>query len=373
VPSPAFHAFLAAALLLLIVGVVDDAIDVPWPWRVLAQIAAALIMIYGGGIRVEYVGQVFGATPLDLGPWSVPFTVLATVGVINAINMFDGVDGLAGSLCLAALAMLTMAAWYSGNGPLVQYVLPILAVVAVFLGFNMRLPWQRRARIFMGNSGSAFLGLTMAWVAFSLTQNAAHPVSPVLAPWLFAAPLVDCIVLTIRRMKLGRSPFQADRDHIHHLLLEAGFTPAQIALGLTALSCVLGLFAALVLRTNAGTEMHLVAGFAGLIVGYYWLTARRARAVRAFRRLRHSVAGSSDAERRKPASGQVIVAPAATEGKAASAARTRRLRSERAGHWGAGRQPGRLRHAQDRPEAAPCIMPDVASCTGGKDIAPGAD
>jgi UDP-GlcNAc:undecaprenyl-phosphate/decaprenyl-phosphate GlcNAc-1-phosphate transferase len=383
--SPAFMAFLAAGLLLLVVGVIDDAIDVPWPWRILAQTIAALIMIYWGGVRVDYVGQVFTSTPLELGPWAVPFTVLGTIGVINAINMFDGVDGLAGSLCLAALAMLTMAAWYSGNVSLVQYVLPILAVVAVFLVFNMRLPWQRRARVFMGNAGSAFLGLTMAWVAFSLTQNAAHPVSPVLAPWLFAAPLIDCIVLTIRRMKLGRSPFRADRDHMHHLLLEAGFSPSQIALGLTGISCVMGLLAALVLRTNAGTEMHLMMGFLGLVVAYYWLTARRVRAVTAFRRLHERLIGTSRRKAGDAGQGSIAIVRAAVSTPVASvraasgpvdeqdnqrpapgasaacrkstaATRAHRLRDQGSGHARPGRQPARLRRTQERADDATCAV-----------------
>lgn len=290
-PSQEYQAFMAAGLLLIGVGLLDDAYDVPWYWRILAQTIAVLIMIYWGGVRVEYVGLIFSSSPLELGPWAVAFTVIGALGVINAFNMCDGVDGLAGSLCLAALAMFAMAALYAGNAALFSGLLPILAVVGVFLLYNMRFPWQSRARVFMGNAGSAFLGLAMAWAAIRLTQNAAHPVSPALAPWLLAPPLIDCLVLTVRRIKLGRSPFRADRDHMHHLLLDAGFSPAQVAVGLTVLSCTLALVAALVLRTNAGTETHLVIGFAALTLGYYWLTARRIRAVRAFSRLRDTLAG----------------------------------------------------------------------------------
>lgn len=290
-PSQEYQAFLAAGFLLIGVGLLDDAYDVPWYWRILAQTIAVLVMIYWGGVRVEYVGVIFSTTPLELGPWAVPFTLIGALGVINAFNMCDGVDGLAGSLCLAALGMFAIAALYAGNGALFSGLLPILAVVGVFLLYNMRFPWQSRARVFMGNAGSAFLGLAMAWAAIRLTQNTAHPVSPALAPWLLAPPLIDCLVLTVRRIKLGRSPFHADRDHMHHLLLDAGFSPAQVAVGLTVLSCTLALAAALVLRTNAGTETHLVVGFAALTLGYYWLTARRIRAVRAFSQLREAFVG----------------------------------------------------------------------------------
>lgn len=288
--SAMFAAFTAASMLLIVVGLLDDAYDLRWWWRIMSQIAAGLIMVYWGGVRVDYVGPIFTDTPIILGVWAVPFTLFATVGLINAVNMCDGADGVAGSLCLAALLMLAAAALYAGNNQLFAWLLPIISAIAVFLVFNMRFPWQRRAKVFLGNAGSAFLGFTVAWVAFRLTQNTSHPVSPVLAPWLLAAPLIDCLVLIARRLKLGRSPFNADRDHLHHLLLDAGLKPTQVAVGLALLSLFMGLTAALVLRTNLGNETHLVIGFIALAVGYYWLTSRRPRAVKTFKRLRFAIA-----------------------------------------------------------------------------------
>lgn len=283
--SSAHWAYGCGALLLLVVGLLDDAYDLRWTWRVLAQVAAGLIMVYWGGVHVEYVGYFFSDKPIVLGAWAVPFTVFATVGIINAINMCDGSDGLAGSLCLAAVVMIGAAALYAGNQPLFGDLLPIIAAILAFLGFNMRFPWQRRAKVFLGNAGSAFLGYTIAWVVFRLTQNVAHPVSPVLAPWLLAPPLIDCLVLIARRLKMGRSPFVADRDHLHHLLLEAGFSPNLIAVGVTFVSVAMGLAAALVLRTDTGSEGHLVVGFIAVAGGYYWLTARRPRALNWFARV----------------------------------------------------------------------------------------
>lgn len=287
--SPALLAFTAAAVLLMIVGFLDDAYDLRWWWRIVFQVVAALIMIYGGKVQVDYIGPLFSSSPITLGGWAVPFTIFATVGLINAINMSDGADGLAGSLGLVTLLMLAAAAAYAGNTQLLSWLVPIVAAVAVFLLFNMRFPWQRRARVFLGNAGSAFLGLAIAWATFRLTQNAGHPVSPVLAPWFLAAPLIDCLVLIARRLKMGRSPFSGDRDHVHHLLLDAGFTPTQVALGLSAVSVLLGTIAALLLRTNSGNETHLVVGFGGLTLAYYWLTSRRCRAISSFTSLRRAL------------------------------------------------------------------------------------
>jgi len=128
----------------------------------------------------------------------VPFTVFATVGLINAMNMIDGSDGLAGSLGFAALVMLCAAALYAGNLALANRALAVAGAVAGFLFWNLRFPWRTRARTFMGDAGSGFLGLVVAWVAFRLTQNPGHPVTPILAVWLLPIPVMDCLVLIVR-------------------------------------------------------------------------------------------------------------------------------------------------------------------------------
>jgi UDP-GlcNAc:undecaprenyl-phosphate GlcNAc-1-phosphate transferase len=276
----------AAGGLLLVVGALDDRHDLRWYWRVLAQAVAAAMLVYVGDVRVEHLGALTGGENIALGAWAVPFTIVATIGVINAINMCDGADGVAGTLCVTSLALLSAAAWYAGNSTLVLQLVPVLSAMLVFLGFNLRSPWRVRATVFLGNAGSAINGLTLAWIAYRLTQSPAHPVSPVLAPWLLAPPLVDCLVLIGRRLKLGKSPFQADRDHAHHLMLEAGFHPTQVAMVLAATTAMLGIAAALARLAGAFIDPLLVVGFGVLTLGYYWLTARRVRAVGALRRLR---------------------------------------------------------------------------------------
>ena len=102
--SPELTYLLLGMALLLAVGLLDDLRDLRWWVRILAQMVAALGLFYGGGVRVEQLGGVFGFPELTLGPLSLPLTVIATVGLINAINLVDGVDGLAGSLLLVSLA-----------------------------------------------------------------------------------------------------------------------------------------------------------------------------------------------------------------------------------------------------------------------------
>ena len=285
--SVSLLAFCGAGLLLVIVGVYDDLHDIRWYWRILVQAAAALIIIYGGGVQVEQIGPVFGLGEMSLGWLSVPFTVFATIGLINAVNMVDGADGLAGMLGLAALAMLTAASIYAGNTLLAERTSVLCGALAGFLIWNVRLPWRPRAKVFLGNAGSALLGLVIAWVAFRLTQNPGHPVNPVLALWLLPIPVMDCLVLIVRRLQEGRSPFSAGRDHIHHLMQDAGFGPTRAALWLTVFSLGCGLAVGQAMRMDV-PHPALLAAFLLLCVGWYALTRKPERAVAFFRHLRRA-------------------------------------------------------------------------------------
>lgn len=280
--SASFLGFAIGATLLIIVGLLDDMYDVRWYWRILTQVVAALVMVYVGGVQIQQLGPVFGLGEMSLGVLSVPFTVFATVGLINAINMSDGADGLAGLLVAAALVMLMAAAIYSGNTGIGSRLVVMIGAVVAFLAYNMRFPWQPKAKLFMGNAGSAFLGFVIAWVAFRLTQNDGHPVSPLLALWFVPVPVMDTLVLMLRRLRGRRSPFIADRNHIHHLMLEGGFGPTQAALALAFFSLVCGLAASQALRMDVPQPL-LLGAFLAMCVGWYWLTGCRIRAIRMFR------------------------------------------------------------------------------------------
>lgn len=273
------------AVILLIIGVADDLFDLKWYYRFSAQALAALCLIYFDGTKMEFIGPVFGLDPLALGGLSPAFTVVATIGVINALNMADGVDGLAAMLVACCLVMMVAAAAYSGNLILAVVLVIILASVAGFLTFNMRTPWRAKASVFLGNSGSEFLGLIIAWATFKLTQNEAHPVSPILAPFLIALPLIDCIALIVRRGMNGKSPFVADRTHIHHLLLEAGFSVTGTVATLATISILLGATAALTLKSDL-PQLMLVVAFVLMTLSYLAFTLDWAQAVRLVRSLR---------------------------------------------------------------------------------------
>ncbi len=280
-----FLGFVAAAVLLVAVGLLDDKYDLRWWIRVMAQVAAALVMVHVGGVRIDELGAAFGYPGHSLGWMSVPFTVFATVGLINAVNMADGVDGLAGSLVLAALVMFSAAGVYSGNVLIAERSLVLAGAVSAFLWYNLRTPWRPKATLFMGNAGSAFLGFAIAWIAFRLTQSPSHPVNPALALWLLPIPVMDCLVLLLRRMRQRKSPFSADRDHIHHLMLDAGFSPTLICATLVAFSGVCGLAAGQAMRMDVPHPV-IIAAFVVMCIAWYWVTSRRTRALRFLRFVR---------------------------------------------------------------------------------------
>jgi UDP-GlcNAc:undecaprenyl-phosphate GlcNAc-1-phosphate transferase len=263
---------------------------------VLVQVVAALAIFYVGGVRVEQIGNALGFPHHTLGPLSLPLTVFATVGLINAINLIDGVDGLAGSLVFAALLMFCCAALYAGNGMLAGRVLVFAGAVGGFLFWNFRFPGRQRAAVFMGNSGSALLGLVVAWSCFRLTQNPGHPVNPVLALWLLPVPVMDCLVLIVRRLRAGRSPFHAGSDHIHHYLREADFGPFGICAVLVGFSLACGLVAGQAMRLDL-PNVVILGAFLALCAGWYALSARQERAVATFRALRQLLLGNVVAAR----------------------------------------------------------------------------
>jgi UDP-GlcNAc:undecaprenyl-phosphate GlcNAc-1-phosphate transferase len=153
---------------------------------------------------------------------SIPLTIVGMVGVINAVNMTDGVDGLAGGLSIltfGALAYLT----YPTDLAVSQQLITFVAVLLGFLIFNSRFFGRKRAAIFLGDGGSIFIGFAVAWYLISLSQGDHAVIKPVDALWLLAVPLIDTMTIMIRRIRHGRSPFSADREHLHHILMLAGF------------------------------------------------------------------------------------------------------------------------------------------------------
>ncbi|MCG6862624.1 MAG: undecaprenyl/decaprenyl-phosphate alpha-N-acetylglucosaminyl 1-phosphate transferase, partial [Chromatiaceae bacterium] len=228
---------------------------------------------------------------LSLGILAVPVTLFAAVGVMNAVNMADGLDGLAASLVLITITALWVIAWSRGDVRVIGVLGVLGATIFAFLLFNLRL--DGRALVFMGDAGSLFLGFVLAWFLVRLSQGEQRLLAPVTALWLLALPLIDTVSLMVRRMLLGRSPFTADREHFHHILLAAGFSPKQTL----ALMVLLGFTAAgvgLAGHFLGIPERWMLLGFLGLFTLHFWMIMRAWRLKRFLARpLLHAVGTSA--------------------------------------------------------------------------------
>ena len=162
--APAALGFCLAGAVLVAVGALDDVVDLSWKSRIVAQAAAALLLCAFGSV-LRSLSLPEASLTLPLGFLAVPFTVFAVVGLINAVNMIDGVDGLSGSIVTSTLVVMAGLAIWAGDAGLTSHLLVAAAGVVAFLGFNLRVPGRAKAMTFLGNSGSALLGLMLAWAA----------------------------------------------------------------------------------------------------------------------------------------------------------------------------------------------------------------
>lgn len=242
-PSAATAFLLVAGFILLLVGIVDDRYELTASVRFSAQIAAALLMVYGGGVAVTTLGDPLGTGEIYVGSVALIVTVFLTVAMINALNMTDGMDGLAGSLALIALcgiAAVSQDRWVT--------VMSVVggSVALGFLFFNYPVPANRSIRTFMGDAGSTFLGFVIAWLCIGATQSTDSRVSPMVVLCFVAIPLYDLTSCFFRRILAGKSPFAADRNHFHHVLQEARLkrrTILSVLIVAAAVPAVCGLLA----------------------------------------------------------------------------------------------------------------------------------
>lgn len=274
-PIAHLHSLFIGAALLIVVGVLDDLHELSSGVRFFAQIAAALMMVLQGGVILHDLGAIGPQGGMAaLGDWSILLTVFATVGVINALNMSDGIDGLAGSLTLMTALALGFIAWVGGDLSAVRILLLLVMVLIAFLLFNLRLPGQGRALVFMGDAGSMFLGFVLAWFVIDLSQGEARLMTPATALWIFAVPLIDTVTQMLRRILKGRSPFAADREHFHHILLQAGFSARQ-TLGVILLVAVCAALIGLGGLYMGVSEALMFYGFLGVFAVYFLVVVRR--------------------------------------------------------------------------------------------------
>lgn len=231
--------WLLCTLGIVLLGVGDDAEDLSVGLRLLMQAILVLALCIGTGLPLENLGNLLGNGDIHLGLLSYPFTLLIIIGLINSFNMIDGIDGILGTVTLSALLGLVMLFHLPANAPELTLCAIFIAALIPYLLNNLSL-FPFKDKIFMGDAGSMLIGFSLGWLLLEGTQDPdATAFRPVTALWLIALPAMDMARVILQRLRTGRSPFAAGRDHLHHLLLDAGLGKGATLLVMTALAMAL--------------------------------------------------------------------------------------------------------------------------------------
>ena len=210
-------ALLISSIIIVVFGVLDDIRPLRARQKIVPQIAAALIVIVFGGVKITCLGEL--APVSCILPWflSIPLTLMVILGVTNAINLADGLDGLAGGISMLSFVSIAFLAYQCGNLQIAIMSAAFVGGITGFLRYN-----THPAVLFMGDAGSQLLGFVSVVFAIVLTQtNTSY--SKVLVLQLIGFPILDTLTVMVERIVKKQLPFAADRNHFHHKLLQFGF------------------------------------------------------------------------------------------------------------------------------------------------------
>ncbi|MDT0631227.1 MraY family glycosyltransferase [Rubrivirga sp. S365] len=252
------------ALAMVAVGAYDDVHGMGFKPKFAVEVLVAYALLHGG-YRIDLSALPFIGSDVYLGAlYSIPLTILWVVGVINAVNLIDGIDGLASGVVAIAFASMALAFGIRGDLTLVLVALVFVGALAGFLVHNFN-----PASIFMGDSGSLFLGYVLAVYTLSSPANSDPALAPVVPLLALGFPLLDTSLSMARRVAERRGMFAADRDHIHHRMADRMSVPKAVA-ALYLVSAGFGMLAVVASSTGgvgvAMTVAAAVALAAGLIV-----------------------------------------------------------------------------------------------------------
>ncbi|MCF6252173.1 MAG: undecaprenyl/decaprenyl-phosphate alpha-N-acetylglucosaminyl 1-phosphate transferase [Methylococcaceae bacterium] len=241
-----YQQLIIGGLIIVLFGIADDVLEINYKWKFLGQFLAVCYVV-SQGIVIKFVPFM----GMNEAPWyfSYTLTVLFVIGVTNAVNLSDGLDGLAAGIILLSLACIAFFAFFSGGTHIDVMAFAVIGGIVGFLRFN-----THPAIIFMGDTGSQFIGFMAAFLVIVLTQNVSTAFNPALPLLILGLPILDTISVMTQRIKAGKSPFSADKRHIHHKLLVCGFTHEEAVVIIYLLQAFF-LIAAFILRYATDIEV----------------------------------------------------------------------------------------------------------------------
>jgi UDP-GlcNAc:undecaprenyl-phosphate GlcNAc-1-phosphate transferase len=262
--SKAIFTILLPALMVFLLGVYDDVHPVG-PYLKFGVQATAAYMLFAGGLEIINLPVFFGPRHF---PWfvSLPLTVIWVVAITNSFNLIDGLDGLAAGSALFSTMVVFVVALVSHSSVASLITIALAGALCGFLRYNFN-----PATIFLGDSGSLFIGFILSAVALDGAQKAPTIIAVAIPVVSFGLPILETALSVMRRFIAGRPVFTADREHIHHKLLQLGFSQRQAVITLYAVSALFALLS-LFLLWPSGSTLGLVLAVLGLGI---WLGVQR--------------------------------------------------------------------------------------------------
>ncbi len=223
--------------LLILLGVIDDAIELGVVFRLIAQLICCLIVV-GTGLTVNQIGEYYYFGVVNIEPLSVIFTVFCVLGLTNSFNFIDGVDGLCAGLGIITLFSILFFSSILGTDVEFSdfnYIFLIIFTLLIFIYFNI----TNFYKVFLGDAGSMFIGFFISFVLIMVSQGSNPVLNPVLTIWCVTLPVFDLISVVLRRLIKKINPFRPDRTHLHHIFFEAGFSKPKTTSFILLLSVIL--------------------------------------------------------------------------------------------------------------------------------------
>lgn len=244
---------LAGGGAVLLLGLCDDIHGISCYRKLAGQTIAAIIAVYFG-YKVDSIFLPFGLS-LKLGYWALPMSVVWIVGITNAVNLLDGLDGLAAGFSIVVSFFVLLGAVMLQNYETAAVAFILIAASLGFLKYNFA-----PAKIFLGDTGSLFLGFILACLSFKAFHSPATGVALSVPMALLLLPIADTALAILRRLSRGRHPFEADKEHIHHRLLELGLSQTSAVLILYSASFICGVIGMTLLVVDTERSWLILTG-----------------------------------------------------------------------------------------------------------------
>ncbi len=276
--APEFQFFFAASLVIFFLGLKDDILVISPLKKFIGQLIAAFLIIFKGGIMIKSMHGLMGVHELP-EVLSITMTYFTVIVVINSFNLIDGVDGLAGSLSLMSCLAFGIYFYYTGHLPYAVMAFAMSGSLLGFLIFN-----HSPARIFMGDTGSLMVGLVNAILAIHFINVAIDPESsfpihssPAMGIAILMVPLFDTLRVFSLRILNRRSPFSPDRNHVHHLLLDRGFSHSAVTYICVGVNLFFIIFAFVFRGWDTFVLLLTMFGIACVAFAYLYFTTTKSR------------------------------------------------------------------------------------------------